>query len=334
MAQSCHRERTACVVDTLRDALHATEFTTGVRGGLVAFGVTVVLGLLWWRTRPDAAPLPIAGLAAAVACAYALRERLGLPDRVLLGLALLALAGLVVDIMRMSIAYVVVGAIPGAVVIASVDAPINALWARSLVVATTVIGGIAVASFDRRWTRHGLGAPLVAMWVLGAYVTLPDTEAALAMLGATVVVAVSAWPLRLACVGACGALPIAGLIGWTARYSGTGRVSSMVGAVACAGVLVVEPATRLLRGFGTGPLDVLVNPSRGRWWTLLAVAPVQLALVFVAGRIAGLSREVERAVVVVAVEAIVAIAASLVLSAKLAAIELHRDDTDARVTPK
>jgi hypothetical protein len=331
MAQSCHRERTACVVDTLRDAVDAREFTTGVRAGLVALGVTVALGLLWWRARRGAAPLPIAGLAAAAACAYALRERLGLPDRALLGLALLAAAGVVVDVLRLSIAYVAVGAIPGALVIASVNAPLDAMWVRSLVVVATVIGGLALASFDRRWARHGLGAPVLAMWVLGAYVTLPDTEAALAMFGATVVVAVGAWPLRLACVGASGALPMAGLIAWTVRYSGTGRTSSIVGAVACAGVLVIEPAARALRRSGTGPLDAMVNPSRGRWWTLLVVAPIQLALIFVAGRVAGLSREIERAVVIVAAEAILAIALSLVLSARLDAAEMHREDTGQHV---
>ena len=64
MAEPCRSARAACVIDTLRDAVHATEFTTGARAGLVALGVTVVLGLAWWRLRPGAGPLPIAGLSA------------------------------------------------------------------------------------------------------------------------------------------------------------------------------------------------------------------------------------------------------------------------------
>ena len=51
----------------LRDAVHATEFTSGACAGLVAARVTVVLGLVWWRVRPGARPLP---MSAAVACAY------------------------------------------------------------------------------------------------------------------------------------------------------------------------------------------------------------------------------------------------------------------------
>ena len=70
MAEPCRSARATCVVDTLRDAVHATEFTTGARAGLVALGFTVVLGLVWWRVRPGARPLPIVGLAAVVPASF------------------------------------------------------------------------------------------------------------------------------------------------------------------------------------------------------------------------------------------------------------------------
>src|SRR5436190_6467835 len=88
MVASCHRSRAACVVDTLHDALHANEFTSGLRAGLVAVTFTVAIGLVWWRVRRHAPPLPIAGLAAVVASAYALRDATGFPDRVLFALGL------------------------------------------------------------------------------------------------------------------------------------------------------------------------------------------------------------------------------------------------------
>lgn len=316
MVASCHHSRAACVADTLRDALHANEFTAGVRAGVVAAAVALALALVWRRLRPTAGPLPIAGLAAVAAGSYALRDRVGLSDRVLIALALLAVAGLVIDVAQLPLPYALVAAVPGAVVLDSAAAPLDASWVRLLVIVTTMIGGAALTSFDRRWARHGLALPLVAMWAFGAYVTLPDTELALALIGAAVVVAVVSWPLRVAAIGACGALPLAGLVAWIARFSGTGRPSSIVGAVAAAGVVVIEPATRALRRSGTGPIDVIADPARGRWWTVPVVAPVQLALVFVAARVAGLSHGVDRAVVVVVAEALGATALALLITSK------------------
>src|SRR4029079_9371433 len=150
-------------------------------------------------------------------------------------------AGLVVDALHLPLPYAIAGAVPGAIALDSAHAPLDAPWVRLLVVATPVMGGVALTSFDRRWARHGLALPLVAMWAFGAYVTLPDTQLALAVLGATAVVAVASWPLRVAGLGARGAVPLAGLIAWIARFSATGRPSALVGAVAGAGLLVIEP---------------------------------------------------------------------------------------------
>ena len=316
MAQTCRSNRASCVFDTLGDAIHATEFTTGARAGLVALAVTIVIGLVWWRARPGAAPLPLAGLAVTAAAVYALRETTLLPDRAVLGIGLLALAGLVVDVLRLSMVHLLVAAIPGAFVLDSAPLPFDARWARVLMFVTIVVGGTALASFDRRWARHGLGAPLVALWAAGAYMTLPDTEAALAVLGAALVVAAGAWPLRLASIGACGALPIAGLLAWTSRFGGSGRPSSIVGAVACIGLLAVEPATRALRGFRSGPLDVIARPGHGRWSTLPIAAAVQLVLVFVAARVAGLSHSVDRAVVIVIAEGAVALLLAVLITSR------------------
>lgn len=306
------------MLDTLRDAVRATEFTAGARAGLAALAVTAVVGLAWWRVRPGASPLPIVGLAATAACAYAVRDAVFLPDRVVLALALLTLAGLVVDVFRLSMVYALFAAIPGAFVLDSAPTPVDVRWVRLLVFATTVLGGVALASFDRRWARHGLAAPLVALWAAGVYMTVPDTEMALAMLGASLVVAAGAWPLRLGCFGACGALPMAGLMAWTARFGGTGRQSSIVGACACIGLIAVEPAARLLRRHGGGPIDLFATPARGRWWTLPVVVPVQLVLVFVAARVAGLGQSVDRAVAIVVAGGTIALAVSLVVTARYA----------------
>jgi hypothetical protein len=109
-----------------------------------------------------------------------------------------------------------------------------------------------------------------------------------------------------------------GLMAWTARFGGTGRQSSIVGACACIGLIAVEPAVRLLRRRGGGPVDVVATPANGRWWTLPVVVPIQHVLVFVAARVAGLGQSVERAVVIVVAEGVIALAVALVVTARYA----------------
>ena len=205
---------------------------------LVALGVTVVLGLVWWRLRPGAAPLPIAGLAATAAAAYALRE-----TRLAAGPC-----GARAD-------FAGTGRSRGRRV-ATVDGvpvrggdsgrararlrplrPSICGWVRLVVFATTVVGGVALASFDRRWARHGLGAPLVALWAAGRlhdaarYRDRPRRARRHARRGRR----------RVARCGSAASAP-AGRCRWPgswpgpARFSGTGRPSSIVGAVACIGL--------------------------------------------------------------------------------------------------
>ncbi|HEV8297179.1 MAG TPA: hypothetical protein VGQ20_07780 [Acidimicrobiales bacterium] len=314
MAADCNATRVACVVDTIRDAIREPEFRDGLRAGLVALAIALVLGAVWKHVLRGRNPLPVAGLLTAAACTYALREGVGVPDRVVVALVLLAVAGMLFDALHLPPAILLVTGIPGAVLLASQSGPTHVRWVQILVGTTAVVGGAAAASLDRRWARHGLGPPLVALWALGAYVTLPDTEGALAILGATMAVALAAWPARVVALGGAGALPLVGLIAWNAAYGGFGRPSSIVGAVACAGVLVVEPATRMLLRSGLGPIDAIAKPKRARWWTFPVVAPVQLGLVFVAGRVAGVGHSLDRAIVIVVAGGVVALAIAIVVT--------------------
>lgn len=299
-------------MDTIRDAVREPEFVTGFRAGLVALGVAVLLGLAWRLTLRGAKPPPIGGAIAAAACTYALRDAVPVPDRVVLAVVLLGAAGLIVDVLRWPTAFLLGLGAPGAVLLASEVQPANARWVELVVGGTALVGGMCVTSFDRRWAGHGLGLPLVALWAFGAYTTLPDTEGALAELGVLAVVAVAAWPLRLTAVGASGAMPLAGLIAWNAAYGGFGRDGSIVGAVACTGLLAIEPVTRRLSN--RSPIDLLARPERTRWWTLVAVAPVHLALVFLAGRVAGLEDELRSAMSLVIAIAAAALVVSLLLA--------------------
>src|ERR671937_14086 len=56
--------------------------------------------------------------------------------------------------------------------------------AAAAVAAGAVAAGVLLADFDRRWWRHGLALPLLAVTAAGVYATVPDVEAALVVLGA------------------------------------------------------------------------------------------------------------------------------------------------------
>jgi hypothetical protein len=120
-----------------------------------------------------------------------------------------------------------------------------------------VVAGALLADFDRRWRAHGLAPPLLAVTAAGIYATVPDVEAALVVLGATLPVALLGWPGRWRrgtaaaaspppSLGVVGALAVAGLLAWTVAAGGAGRPGSVVGGSLCLGVLAVEPLARLV----------------------------------------------------------------------------------------
>ena len=63
--------------------------------------------------------------------------------------------------------------------------PTPARRGRLLAVATAAVAA-ALAAFDRRWRRPGLAPALLAVTAAGIWATVPDVEAALVLLGATV----------------------------------------------------------------------------------------------------------------------------------------------------
>ena len=147
--------------------------------------------------------------------------------------------------------------------------------------AAAVAAGALLTDFDRR-RRDGLAWPLLAVSVAGVWATVPDVEAAVVALGAALPPALLGWPSPLArsglvALGLAGSLASAGLLVWVVATGGAGRPGSMVGGLACLGVLGVEPVARRLAGRGpAGP--PLPAP-------LLAAA--HLVLVAVAARVVG-----------------------------------------------
>jgi hypothetical protein len=87
-----------------------------------------------------------------------------------------------------------------------------------------------------------------------------------------------AWPLRVARLGAIGAYALVGLLLWVIAWGGRGREGSIVGAVACLGLFLVQP---LIRRIG----------REHRRLTDRSAVLLQSALVFMGARVAGMRED-------------------------------------------
>jgi hypothetical protein len=169
---------------------------------------------------------------------------------------------------------------------------VDEAWIRGGVAAAIPVAALLVADFDSRHGRRGLAPGLLAISAAGVYLTVPDTEQAMVLLGAAVPVAVLAWPWAGARLGRAGAYASAGLFLWTVAAGGFARPSSIVGGAASLALLVAEPLGRMLSARQFGAIDGLPN----RWWVTPIVAVVQAGLVLVAARVAGLRDSLAAAV--------------------------------------
>jgi hypothetical protein len=183
-------------------------------------------------------------------------------------------------------------------------------------VAAAVAAGALLADFDRR--RHdGLTLPLWAVSVAGVWATVPDVEAAVVVLGAALPPVLLGWPSPLArsgrvSLGVAGSLAAAAQLVWVVATDGAGRPGSMVGGLACLGVLAAEPLARRLGGRRPGARPLPAVP-------LLAA---HLALVAVASRVVGRPETVAEALPLALAELAVAVA--------LAAAAMRRTAAAAR----
>jgi hypothetical protein len=217
--------------------------------------------------------IPIAGILIASAAALALSSIRPIPSLLLLGLALLALAGLVSSTRKHQVAWGIALALPGAYLVALMSDIPGRPWVSWLVLGAIVLGSAFATDFDKRY-KTGRAALFLAMTIGGVFLTVPDTEEILVLLGAALPVLVLAWPRPLVRFG-FGIFPLVGILIWAITWGGRGREGSIVGAVGCLGVLLVEPLASLI-GRRTVRLPGL------------EIAALHLMLVLIGARIAGL----------------------------------------------
>lgn len=185
-----------------------------------------------------------------------------------------------------------VAVVPGAVLVAiavGATTPSSPQWVRIVAGVAAGLTALSCRDFDETWPR--LTGACLAVSAVGVYVTVPDTEAARALVGAAGVsvllgLAPEARP------GPAGSAAIAGMIAWNVGVGGWPRPGAVVGGVACAGVLVLGP---LLRRAHTPPAMTIA---------------VHVVLVAIVARVAGLR---EGAMVATVIALLAYVGASLVL---------------------
>ena len=185
------------MIDPLLEPLRQEQFRVGIGAGGVAAGAVVVVVLLVLVLRRPKLPIGVLSFAFAPAGLYALIDAPGFrePETSLaIGVATLAAAGALPRLLRVPFwVGIPLAALGGLAIVDDLAIP---YWQRALLVAALAIAAPSAVDTDRRWP--GATPALLAISVGGMYATVPDTEAALALLGATVLVAAFGWPLRAA----------------------------------------------------------------------------------------------------------------------------------------
>jgi hypothetical protein len=261
----------------LLDLVRTHEFVVGLEVGSVAAVAVGSAGLVW-RYR---APLPIAGTSTALAVIVGFtfskstsNYRGALP----VGLAVLAAAGMLYGSRRTTRLLALLISAAGAALVAG--ATEGKSWVVAFVFVTVILCAPLVADFDRFYVHTGLGTVLIAMVAAGVYATVPDTEQARLLLGATLPVTLVAWPRPLVSLGGGGSFAVVGLIAWVSAVGGQGRPSSILAGVACLGVIIAEPLVRHASGRrlrASGPLCPAV----------LLIVAIELGVIALCSRVAG-----------------------------------------------
>lgn len=263
--------------------LNDGSFRSAFGAGLVSCAL-VAIGARLLAHRPPREPVSLLGVVVALPSVVVLAHRTAVPDGVVAGLVALAAAGSVADLRGVPRGLAVALAVPGAWLLGWHGDLVPVAWIRWAVAAMALGGGWAIGTFDRRWAERGYAPVLFAITTVGVYFTVPDPYDAIILMGSALPVALLGWPVPIARFGYSGAMVTAGLLGWVIARDGFGRQSSIVGGIACLGLLAIEPLSRGLRGGSLSALDAA--PSGWRRWPLVAGA--HLVFVFVASRIAGL----------------------------------------------
>ena len=238
------------VFESVGDLLAQDGFWWGVSLGLVAWTVLAMRGSSAAGANYGWALLFGVGAVATIAL------RFEVPILALAGFVVLAVSGLIVDlggprIRAMAAAGVV--AIGGAVLLTlESGAPV---WLQLLLAPTLLLTGWSVHATSRSGAADYLGL-LVALTAGGIWVTVPETDMVVVVVGFALAMASATFPPARARASATGALLLSGLLAGVTLLGGFLRPDSVVAGWLSIGLLPVVPAVS--RSWGDTGLGVLV----------------------------------------------------------------------------
>jgi hypothetical protein len=286
-----------------------------VRGLLLsaAFAVPAAVVLLARSRRPGNG-VPVGGALAVAAGLLALTTTGLVGAGVVVGTLLAGAGSLVATAASFPAPVRCALVAPGAAVAATaVDAAEG--WMVVMAIATVALAGPAADAVDDRFKRTGLGVVMLCMSTAGVFVTIPETDAVIVVLGAMVPVGLLAVPRALVSLGPGGATAVLTLLAAITLEGGQTRPGAVVGGLLAPGLLA-------LLALLPAPPTAAVATS----WPPLArrLAVLQVVLVLGVTRVAGLLEAAAPAAVLAA-----AFSGLAWLAARLLVTRAMTDPTEA-----
>ncbi|MFV1998985.1 MAG: hypothetical protein ACC654_01320, partial [Acidimicrobiia bacterium] len=207
--------------------------------------------------------------------------RAPVPVSMVLGLVLLAAAGWVPT---NNIATRMLTLIPGAAAIGASFSDSSQVALGAFVVVTIVLFGPFVAGFDERYRESTISPPLMAISLLGVFVTIPDTDVAVIVAAAALPWVFTGPPAKLVVLGRAGAFVATGFLVWVVASGGFSRSDALITGVATLALLVAEPAVRLFRSAERTRLDRLLATGLSG---AVKITIVQGVVVLILGQLIG-----------------------------------------------
>ena len=268
---------------TFVDLLTRPEFLIGLALGAAG------LMLLAWHRRTSPHPQGW-GLLLSCALVIGIQVEISWQPKLMAGIALLALGGWIRDPpRRRSVARSPARSAGGWFLIlagASVISWLGADYADQRFLPATMLAivafGWALSTWQQAVHRSALG-PLFAITSFGVWTTVPDTDLARILFGASVPMALATIHPLLSRISQAGAYSTAGIFVWLPLWGSDQRTGSVIGAWACIGMI------------GLLPVSLVLQPRKGV--TAKQLVALQAVTVLIAARIIGL---LERATIAVA----------------------------------
>lgn len=254
-------------------------FQTGLRFGVAALALALILSLIM---RRSGRPAPVGGILIAVA---ALASLVALDEDVsveVLAFGLILAGAFAARILRSRDWIAPLAVLPGAVWLAIGTTVTDYLWIRIIIVLLVPLGGFLINDFEKRYERMGLGVVFYALACLGVFVAVPDTEWARVLIAVAVPITFAAWPRVGIAIGSEGAYLAVALLIIVTAHGGGERPASMVGSIASLGLLLIEPLAIYLSPSVVG----LTTSMRQNWAGAVVASLPQFAVVALCSRVA------------------------------------------------